>query len=132
MLPELGDRPIGSIEYEEGLSLLKAIWEKIPPSAWKVQGGCKQIFDRAGLKGEKNIFQWTGNLDEDLPHPDEFHQRVKHPSLNWRLDHRYLPPPLGFRQGVFCFLLFSKHGRETRAIREERSAKMAELYEIEK
>jgi hypothetical protein len=57
MLPELGDRPIGSIEYEEGLSLLKAIWEKIPPSAWKVQGGCKQIFDRAGLKGEKNIFQ---------------------------------------------------------------------------
>ena len=85
MLPELGDRPIGNIEYEEGLSLLKAIWEKIPPSAWKVQGGCKQIFDRAGLKGEKNIFQWTGNLDEDLPHPDEFHQRVKHPSLNWRL-----------------------------------------------
>ena len=85
MLPELGDRPIGSIEYEEGLSLLKAIWEKIPPSAWKVQGGCKQIFDRAGLKGEKNIFQWTGNLDEDLPHPDEFHQRVKLPSLHWRL-----------------------------------------------
>ena len=85
MLPGLGDRPIGSIEYEEGLTLLKAIWEKIPPSAWKVQGGCKQIFDRAGLKGEKNIFQWTGNLDEDLPHPDEFHQRVKHPSLNWRL-----------------------------------------------
>ncbi|MDB2504144.1 hypothetical protein N8373_03095 [Gammaproteobacteria bacterium] len=26
----------------------------------------------------------------------------------------------------------TKHGRETRAIREERSAKMAELYEIEK
>ena len=39
--------------------------------------------------------------------------------------------PLGFRQGVFCFLLFAKHGRETRAIREERSAKMAELYELE-
>ena len=26
----------------------------------------------------------------------------------------------------------TKHGRETRAIREERSAKLAELYEIEK
>ena len=85
ILPNLGDRPIGSIEYEEGLTLLRAIWEKIPPSAWKVQGGCKQIFDRAGLKDEKNIFQWTGNLDEDLPHPDEFHQRVKLPSLHWRL-----------------------------------------------
>jgi len=33
---------------------------------------------------------------------------------------------------VFCFLLFAKHGNETRAIREERSAKLAELYEIEK
>ena len=85
ILPTLGDRPIGSIEYEEGLTLLRAIWEKIPPSAWKVQGGCKQIFDRVGLKGEQNIFQWTGNLDQDLPHPDEFHKAVKRPSLNWRL-----------------------------------------------
>ena len=40
--------------------------------------------------------------------------------------------PLGFRQGVFCFLLFAKHRNETQARREERSAKLAKLYEIEK
>lgn len=83
MFPILGKRPIGEIEYEEGLKALRTIWEEKPPTAWKIQGAMKQIFDRAGLKDELNIFQWKDNLANDLPHIDEIHTTKNQPALDY-------------------------------------------------
>ena len=83
MFPILGKRPIGDIEYEEGLKALRTIWEEKPPTAWKIQGAMKQIFDRAGLKDELNIFQWKDNLANDLPHIDEIHTTKNQPALDY-------------------------------------------------
>ena len=83
MFPILGNRPIGDIEYEEGLEALRTIWEEKPPTAWKIQGAMKQIFDRAGLKDKQNIFRWKDNLDENLPHVNEIHTTKNQPALDY-------------------------------------------------
>ena len=85
IFPLLGKRPIGSINFEEVLTALRTIWEVMPPTAWKIQGAMRQIFDHAGLKGDLNVARWTDNLDQQLPHPDEFHEAKRQPSLDWRL-----------------------------------------------
>ena len=85
MFPILGKRPIGSIDFDEVVEALRTIWEVMPPTAWKIQGAMRQIFDQAGLKDEQNVARWKDNLDQKLPHPDEIHETKKMPSLNWRL-----------------------------------------------
>tara|TARA_B100000959_G_scaffold31147_1_gene29744 strand:+ start:268 stop:1557 length:1290 start_codon:yes stop_codon:yes gene_type:complete len=83
IFPILGDMPISEIEYEDVLNALRPIWEEMTPTAWKIQGGLRQIFDRAGFKVEDNVARWTDNLDKDLPHPDSFHKIEHQPSLHW-------------------------------------------------
>ena len=85
MFPILGKRPIGNIDFEEVLNALRTIWESTPPTAWKIQGAMRQIFEHAGLKGDQNVARWKDNLDQKLPHPDEFHEAKQQPSMNWRL-----------------------------------------------
>ena len=85
MFPILEKRQIGSIKFEEVVEALRTIWEEIPPTAWKIQGAMRQIFEHAGLKEEQNVARWKDNLDQKLPHPDEFHEEQQRPSLNWQL-----------------------------------------------
>ena len=85
MFPILEKRQIGSIKFEEVVEALRTIWEVMPPTAWKIQGAMRQIFEHAGLKDEQNVARWKDNLDQILPHPDEFHEEQQRPSLNWQL-----------------------------------------------
>ena len=84
IFPILGKRPIGKIEFEEVVQALRTIWEAMPPTAWKIQGAMRQIFEHAGLKDDQNVARWKNNLDQVLPHPDEFHSTRHMPSLHWR------------------------------------------------
>jgi integrase len=84
--PILGDMPISEIETKEVLHALETIWRKMPPTAWKIRGALKQIFDRAevdGIYDGKNPARWGNHLELLLPHPDSFHKTKNQPSLHY-------------------------------------------------
>jgi integrase len=86
VIPDLGDMPISEIETKDILHALETIWRKMPPTAWKIRGALKQIFDRAevdGIYDGKNPARWGNHLELLLPHPDSFHKTKNQPSLHY-------------------------------------------------
>lgn len=66
----LTSKPIGEIDTDDVVEVLKPIWLKLPETASRVRGRIERILDAAKAKGHRegeNPARWRGHLDLLLP-----------------------------------------------------------------
>jgi integrase len=69
--PIIGAKPVGDIDTNDALAILRPIWAKLPETATRVRGRCEAILDAARVRGLRadpgNPFRWRGHLALLLP-----------------------------------------------------------------
>ncbi|MFT9297323.1 MAG: integrase arm-type DNA-binding domain-containing protein [Gluconobacter sp.] len=85
--PVLGQKPIGSVQTEDVLAVLRPIWENTTETATRLRGRMERILDYAQShhwrEGE-NPARWRGHLANILPKPTAVSKVVHHAALPYR------------------------------------------------
>ncbi|MFC0205871.1 tyrosine-type recombinase/integrase [Novosphingobium soli] len=86
--PVVGDMPVGEINAEHVLQILKPIWNNKTETATRVRMRIEAILDAAKVKGLRqgeNPARWRGNLDAVLPAKSKVHKVKHHDAMDWKL-----------------------------------------------
>jgi integrase len=89
----LHDLPVGAIDTDAVLSVLKPIWESKPESAGRIRGRIEKVIDYAvvhGRAGEvgpdhRNPAAWKGRLEHLLPSKGKVHEVKHHAALDYEI-----------------------------------------------
>ena len=82
--PIIGQKPIGQINTEDILQILKPIWQTKTETATRLRGRVEKVLAAATIKGHRtgvNPAQWRGHLDCLLPQPKKLQKVKHHPAL---------------------------------------------------
>jgi integrase len=82
--PVLGHLPVGSIDTDLVLKVLKPIWYTRSETAGRVRGRIEAVLNRAkalGLREGQNPAQWRGHLDQLLPARSKVRRVRHHPAV---------------------------------------------------
>jgi integrase len=85
--PIIGSKPVGEIDTNDALAILRPIWASKAETASRVRGRCEAILDAAKIRGlrtsSENPFRWKGHLALLLPLRSKVAQVRHYPALPW-------------------------------------------------
>jgi integrase len=84
--PALGSLPVGSIDAEAVVAVLRPIWERVPETGARLRGRIERVLDAARARGWRdgeNPARWKGHLEHMLPKRSKLRAVVHHPALPW-------------------------------------------------
>lgn len=85
--PLMGNRPIGQVQTEDVLAVLRPIWETTTETASRLRGRIERILDYAHShhwREGDNPARWRGHLANILPKPTAVAKVVHHPAIPYR------------------------------------------------
>jgi integrase len=100
--PVIGNKPIGEVDMDDILQILKPIWHNRTVTAERLRGRLDWIFASAiarKLRSGENPAAWRGLLETILPQPGKIHQEQHHAALPYK-DLPELMSTLGEKDGV--------------------------------
>ncbi len=83
----MGSRPIGQVQTEDVLSVLRPIWETTTETASRIRGRIERILDYAHShhwREGDNPARWRGHLANILPKPTAVAKVVHHAAIPYR------------------------------------------------
>jgi integrase len=85
--PVLGDVPVGDVDTDRVLNVLRPVWERIPQTASRLRQRIEAVLDAARMRGWRtgdNPARWKGHLSGELAPPRRVKRVRHHPALAWQ------------------------------------------------
>ena len=88
--PQIGRIPVGEIDLDAALRVLRPIWQSMNFSARRLMFFCRAAIDATrgeagGLHPDRlNPFAWGGNLKHRLAKPSKLVKEEHHKALGWK------------------------------------------------
>lgn len=125
--PTLGNLPIGGIDTELVLKVLRPIWREKPETASRVRGRIETILDWAkahGYRDSENPARWRGHLENILPAKSKIAAVVHHKAMPYSdvpsfMAELQLNPSISARALEFTILTAARTGETLGATPEE-------------
>ena len=100
--PAIGDAPVGAVDTDAVLAVLRPIWTAKPETASRVRGRIELVLDYSKARGWRdgeNPARWRGHLALMLPRPSRVRAVRHHAALPWPELPAFMRA-LGRREGV--------------------------------